>query len=101
MKIKIKFIVSFELCNNEKETFPALSEVFEATLGRFLLSHTSHFESHPQNKKSGSLHLVYTIPVEIEHPAAVYYIGKLLEGEAGILQLFDEDVKSFSLTVEQ
>ena len=101
MNKKVTFVISFEMCNSEKEILPSLSAAFEATLERFLLPRTYHFERRPQNKKSGSLHLVYTIPVEIQHPAALYYLGKMLEGEAGILQLFDEAVKSFSMTVEE
>ena len=97
MNTKVKFIVSFKLTNSEKEVLPAMSEPFESVLERFLLT---HFEHPHRNTKSASLYAVYTIEVEVHQPAAVFYFGKLIEGEAGILQLFDEGVESFSFRVE-
>lgn len=100
MNTKVKFIVSFKLTNSEKEVLPAMAEPFEAVLERFLLPHSVHFEHPHRNTKSASLYVVYTIEVEVHQPAAVFYLGKLIEGEAGILQLFDEGVESFSFEVE-
>ena len=100
MNTKVKFTVSFKMTNSEKEVLPAMAQPFEATLERYLLSYSVHFEHPHRNTKSGSLFAVYTIETEIHAVAAAFYLGKLIEGEAGILQLFDEGVESFSFSVE-
>lgn len=100
MNSKVKFIVSFKLTNSEKEVLPAMAEPFESTLERYLLSYNVHFEHPHRNTKSASLFVVYTIETEIQQAAAVFYLGKLIEGEAGILQLFDEGIESFSFRIE-
>lgn len=99
MSFNVKFIVSFKLRNSEKEVLPALSEPFESVLERFLLPYRVHFEHPHRNTKSASLFAVYTIELEAHKPEAVFYLGKMIEGEAGILQLFDEGVESFSFQV--
>ena len=99
MSFKVKFIVSFKLCNSEKELLPALSESFEDTLKRFLLPYHVHFEHPHRRTKSASLFAVYTIELEAHKPEIVYYLGKLIEGEAGVLQLFDAGIESFSFQV--
>lgn len=98
--MKVKFIVSFELRKNGKEYLPALSEAFESTLERFLLPYSHRFEGQPESKSSEPLHLIYTVETDIHLVNAVFYLGRLIEAEAGILQLFDEDVLSFSFRVE-
>ena len=100
MSQSVKFIVTLKLANSEKEVLPALSPAFEATLERFLLPYTHYFEHPHRNTKSASLFLVYTVDVCIHQAEAVFYLGKLIEAEAGILQLFDSGVESFSFRVE-
>lgn len=98
--MKVKFIVSFELRKNGTEYLPALSEAFEATLERFLLPYSHKFEGQPEKESSVPLHLIYTVEPDIHQANAVFYLGRLIEAEAGILQLFDESVPSFSFRVE-
>ena len=98
--MNVKFIVSFELRKNGTEYLPYGTAAFEGTLERFLFLYSRKFEGQPGIKSSVPLHLIYTVETDIHLANAVFYLGRMIEAEAGILQLFDESVLSFSFRVE-
>lgn len=100
MDLKVRFIVSFKLSKSEKEHLPALSAAFEATLQRYLLMYNYHFERLQPGTKSSPLYLIYNVETCVHKAGAVFYLGKLIEAEAGMLTQFDEGVESFSFHVD-